>query len=153
VLTAAAAFSATAAWPRISRADWRPTETVRVIVPAAAGGSTDVMGRFLAQHLQAAWGQSTVVENRSGAKPDYGTPAQFQSFVEGRNREIQGHHRQGRAADGGEVRITSPAKPLSFRFVDLLQLRIGRFDRTRQFENRLRQQLGGFLLVLRFCGA
>jgi tripartite-type tricarboxylate transporter receptor subunit TctC len=36
-------------------------------VPAAAGGSTDVMGRLLAAHLQAAWGQSAIVENRSGA--------------------------------------------------------------------------------------
>jgi tripartite-type tricarboxylate transporter receptor subunit TctC len=74
VLSAAAAFSATAAWPRSgSAADWRPTETVRLIVPAAAGGSTDVMGRFLAQHLQAAWGQSAVVENRSGAGGTIGT--------------------------------------------------------------------------------
>jgi tripartite-type tricarboxylate transporter receptor subunit TctC len=74
VLSAAAAFSATAAWPRRgSAADWRPTETVRLIVPAAAGGSTDVMGRFLAQHLQAAWGQSAVVENRSGAGGTIGT--------------------------------------------------------------------------------
>jgi tripartite-type tricarboxylate transporter receptor subunit TctC len=67
VLSAAAALSAGAALPRTSHAaDWRPTETVRVIVPAAAGGSTDVMGRLLAAHLQNAWGQAVVVENRSG---------------------------------------------------------------------------------------
>jgi len=35
-------------------------------VPAAPGGTTDVMGRLLGQHPQAAWGQSTVVENKSG---------------------------------------------------------------------------------------
>ena len=74
VLSGAAALSATAAWPRRGyAADWRPTETVRLIVPAAAGGSTDVMGRMLAQHLQAAWGQSAVVENRSGAGGTIGT--------------------------------------------------------------------------------
>jgi tripartite-type tricarboxylate transporter receptor subunit TctC len=73
VLSAAAALSATAALPRSAAADWRPTETVRIIVPAAAGGSTDVMGRFLAQHLQATWGQSAVVENRSGAGGTIGT--------------------------------------------------------------------------------
>ena len=74
VLSAAAAFSATAAMPRSGQAaDWRPTETVRLIVPAAAGGSTDVMGRLLAQHLQAAWGQSAIVENRSGAGGTIGT--------------------------------------------------------------------------------
>jgi tripartite-type tricarboxylate transporter receptor subunit TctC len=75
VLSAAAAFSATAALPRVVRAagEWRPTETVRLIVPAAAGGSTDVMGRMLAAHLQTAWGQSAIVENRSGGGGTIGT--------------------------------------------------------------------------------
>ena len=74
VLSAAAALSATAALPRFGQAaEWRPTETVRIIVPAAAGGSTDVMGRLLAAHLQAAWGQSAVVENRSGGGGTIGT--------------------------------------------------------------------------------
>jgi tripartite-type tricarboxylate transporter receptor subunit TctC len=75
VLSAAAAVSAAAAMPRrsLAAADWRPTETVRLIVPAAAGGSTDVMGRLLAQHLQAVWGQSAIVENRSGAGGTIGT--------------------------------------------------------------------------------
>ncbi len=66
VLAGAAAFSTAAILPRTSIADWRPSETVRLIVPAAAGGSTDVMGRLLAAHLQTAWGRSAVVENRSG---------------------------------------------------------------------------------------
>ena len=73
VLTGAAAVSAAAILPRTSLADWRPSETVRLIVPAAAGGSTDVMGRLLAAHLQAAWGQSAIVENRSGAGGTIGT--------------------------------------------------------------------------------
>jgi tripartite-type tricarboxylate transporter receptor subunit TctC len=75
VLSAAAAFSATSALPRFVRAagEWRPTETVRLIVPAAAGGSTDVMGRMLAAHLQTAWGQSAIVENRSGGGGTIGT--------------------------------------------------------------------------------
>jgi tripartite-type tricarboxylate transporter receptor subunit TctC len=57
---------AATALPVPARAQWRPTETVRLIIPAAPGGTTDVMGRLLAAHLQTAWGVSTVVENKSG---------------------------------------------------------------------------------------
>src|ERR1051325_8833353 len=57
---------AASALPRAAWADWKPTDTIRIIVPAAPGGTTDVMGRLLAQHLQVAWGQSVVVENKSG---------------------------------------------------------------------------------------
>jgi tripartite-type tricarboxylate transporter receptor subunit TctC len=75
VLTGAAALTSAAIVPRSSlgAGDWRPTETVKIIVPAAAGGSTDVMGRMLAAHLQSAWGQSAVVENRSGGGGTIGT--------------------------------------------------------------------------------
>jgi len=66
VVAAAAGLTAAAALPRTAQADWRPTEAVRIIIPAAPGGTTDVMGRLLAQHLHVAWGQSTVVENKSG---------------------------------------------------------------------------------------
>jgi len=62
-LAQAAGLGCALAFP--ARADWHPTEPVRVIVPAAPGGTADLMARLLAQHLQEAWG-STVVENRSG---------------------------------------------------------------------------------------
>ena len=64
--TVLAGVAGLAALPRRAHADWKPAETVRIIVPAAPGGTTDVMGRLLGQHLQAAWGQSTIVENKSG---------------------------------------------------------------------------------------
>jgi tripartite-type tricarboxylate transporter receptor subunit TctC len=52
---------------------WRPRETVSIIVPAAPGGTTDIMGRLLAAHLQSRWGQNAVAENKSGAGGVIGT--------------------------------------------------------------------------------
>ena len=54
--------------PGLARAQaWRPPGQARIIVPAAAGGTTDIMARLLAQFLQARWGTPVVVENRTGA--------------------------------------------------------------------------------------
>jgi tripartite-type tricarboxylate transporter receptor subunit TctC len=50
-----------------AQAAWKPASGVKIIVPAAPGGTTDVVARLLAQHLQTAWGQSCVVDNKSGA--------------------------------------------------------------------------------------
>jgi tripartite-type tricarboxylate transporter receptor subunit TctC len=44
-----------------------PTRAVRVIVPYAPGGSTDVVTRIVAEWLSRAWGQQAVVENKPGA--------------------------------------------------------------------------------------
>ncbi len=46
--------------------DW-PRQTVRLVVPFAAGGSTDVAARILAERMGQTLGQSVVVENRSGS--------------------------------------------------------------------------------------
>ncbi len=44
-----------------------PTRAVRLIVPFAAGGGTDLVGRTIAQKLTESMGQTFVVENRGGA--------------------------------------------------------------------------------------
>ena len=45
-----------------------PTRPVKLVVPFAAGGPTDVVARILADMLSARWGgQSVVIENRPGA--------------------------------------------------------------------------------------
>lgn len=49
-----------------ARADTFPSKTMRIIVPYAAGGSTDVFARHLGQELGARTGQSVIVENRTG---------------------------------------------------------------------------------------
>jgi tripartite-type tricarboxylate transporter receptor subunit TctC len=56
-----------------AQGSWRPTQQVRIIVPAAPGGTTDIMGRLCAQHLQARWGTPVVVENRAGGGGTIGT--------------------------------------------------------------------------------
>lgn len=44
-----------------------PTQQVQIIVPYPAGGSADLVGRELAQHLGNAWGRAVIVENKAGA--------------------------------------------------------------------------------------
>ena len=44
-----------------------PNRPITIVVPAAPGGVSDVMGRLVAQRFQEAWGQQVIVENRGGA--------------------------------------------------------------------------------------
>ena len=60
-----------------------PVKPVRIIVPFAPGGSADVFGRFLAQRLQDALGQTFVIDNRPGAGSVIGTDAVAKSAPDG----------------------------------------------------------------------
>ena len=55
--------------------DAYPSKTITMIVPFAAGGSTDVIGRLLAEGLRTVLGQPVVVDNRAGAGGSLGTAA------------------------------------------------------------------------------
>jgi tripartite-type tricarboxylate transporter receptor subunit TctC len=50
-----------------------PARTVRVVVPYAAGGNTDIVARLIAQHLTSAWGQQVIVDNRPGGATNIGS--------------------------------------------------------------------------------
>jgi tripartite-type tricarboxylate transporter receptor subunit TctC len=62
-LAAALSLSATGARAQA----WAPSRTVSIIIPFAAGGATDVMGRLVAGPMGAKLGQTVVVENMPGA--------------------------------------------------------------------------------------
>ena len=60
-----------------------PTKPVRLIVPFPAGGSSDVVARFIAQGLSEKMGQQFVVENRAGAAGNVGTDAVAKAAPDG----------------------------------------------------------------------
>jgi tripartite-type tricarboxylate transporter receptor subunit TctC len=61
-----------AASPAFAQEAW-PTRPVRLIVPYAAGGPSDILARLLGVGLTEIWGQPVVVENRPGAGSAIGT--------------------------------------------------------------------------------
>lgn len=60
-----------------------PQRPVRIVVPFAAGGATDVFGRVIAAELQGALGQAFVVENRPGGGGNIGTQQVVKSPADG----------------------------------------------------------------------
>lgn len=68
---ALAAGLALALSPNALAQTW-PSKPLRIVVPFAAGGTTDILARAIAPELQRALGQSVVVENRAGAGGNVG---------------------------------------------------------------------------------
>ncbi len=78
-------LSATLAAPRLasSQAAYPGSRAIRIVVPFAAGGTTDITGRFLAEALTTKWGTSVVVENVPGAGTNVGVDRVAKSNPDG----------------------------------------------------------------------
>lgn len=60
-----------------------PSKTVRMVVPFAAGGSTDLLARSIAQRLNEAWKQPVIVDNRAGGGGIVGSDHVAKSAADG----------------------------------------------------------------------
>jgi tripartite-type tricarboxylate transporter receptor subunit TctC len=78
---AAAVASGLAARPAFA-ANW-PSRPVRIIVPFAAGGTTDILARALAPELQRVFGQPFIVDNKPGAGGNLGAAEVAKSVADG----------------------------------------------------------------------
>src|SRR3981189_2940838 len=79
----AALALAIGATPLPAAAAGYPDHTIKMIVPFAAGGGTDVLARIIAQNLNSKWGQPVVVENQPGASGGVGARAVMKAPPDG----------------------------------------------------------------------
>ena len=75
---AAAVFAATA-----TAADNYPSRPIKIIVPFAAGGGSDVTARLIGRKLQEVYGQAVVIENQPGASTQIATRNVIRSAPDG----------------------------------------------------------------------
>jgi tripartite-type tricarboxylate transporter receptor subunit TctC len=66
-LVAAGLLAASAAAMAWAQPQVFPSRPIRMLVPFAPGGTTDIMARVVAGQMGSAWGQTTIVDNRPGA--------------------------------------------------------------------------------------
>ncbi len=86
-----------AATPSLAQDQAWPKRAVSVVVPFAAGGTTDMFGRIFTNDMQAKYGQPFVVENKPGAGGTIGSndrrerPTRTASYAARRHRQHARH--------------------------------------------------------------
>src|SRR5882762_11598718 len=73
-----------------------PSRTVKIVVPAAPGSTTDTLARIVADQLSQKWGKAAIVENVPGGAMNIGAG------------------NVARAAPDGYTLLVAPPSPLSF---------------------------------------
>src|SRR5262249_23645504 len=79
----AAGAAALPAVTRVARAQAYPTRPVRIIVPFAPAGSSDITARLIGQWLSERLGQQFVIDNRPGGGGNIGTEAVVRAPADG----------------------------------------------------------------------
>ena len=83
MMRAAAAVTVLAALTSAASAqDW-PAKQINLIVPFSAGGTTDLFGRLLANHMQQSFGKPVIVENRAVAGRNIGAASVAKAAPDG----------------------------------------------------------------------
>ena len=77
-------YGALALMGLISTASAQPAQGMRMVVPTSPGGSADILGRLIAEHLQKRLGETIITENRPGAGQTIGAAYVAQSEPNGR---------------------------------------------------------------------
>ncbi|MDN3923122.1 tripartite tricarboxylate transporter substrate binding protein [Roseateles violae] len=81
--SAALALSAILATPLAQAQDSWPAKPIKLVIPFAAGGTSDILGRLIGEKLQVALKQTVIVENRAGAGGVLGADAVAKSPADG----------------------------------------------------------------------
>jgi tripartite-type tricarboxylate transporter receptor subunit TctC len=87
-LQLAAGAAALPAMSRVAAAQAYPSRPITMIVPAAAGGPTDVVGRIMAERMRSSLGQPVIIENVSGADGSIGVGRAARSRPDGYTIDI-----------------------------------------------------------------
>ncbi len=96
-LIASVAVASAALWPAPGPAqEPYPSRTVKIVVPAAPGSTTDTLARLVADQLSQKWGKAAIVENIPGGAMNIGAG------------------NVARAAPDGYTLLVAPPSPLSF---------------------------------------
>jgi tripartite-type tricarboxylate transporter receptor subunit TctC len=76
-------LAASAPLQSAARAEEYPDRTVKIVVPFPAGGTADAVPRIVGDWLSRKWGQTVIIENRTGAAGNIGAESVYRSPPDG----------------------------------------------------------------------